>query len=67
LRLLTRVPRITPALANAIVDHFGDLAKLRRGTVAEIAEVEGIDGSLATAVKESLDRITDSSILDQYA
>ena len=31
LRLLTRVPRITPALANAIVDHFGDLAKLRRG------------------------------------
>ena len=36
-------------------------------TVAEIAEVEGMDGSLATAVKETLDRITDSSILDQYA
>jgi diadenylate cyclase len=67
LRLLTRVPRITPALANTIVDRFGDLAKLRRATVAEIAEVEGVDASLATAVRETLDRITDSSILDQFA
>src|SRR4029079_15333284 len=57
LRLLTRVPRITPALAHAIVDPLGDLAKLRRATVPEIAEVEGMDSSLATAVKESLDRI----------
>jgi diadenylate cyclase len=67
LRLLTGVPRITPWLAGAIVDHFGDLAKLRKATAAEIADVPGIDGSLATAVKETLDRITESSILDQYA
>jgi diadenylate cyclase len=67
LRLLTRVPRITPSLANAIVDHFGDLATLRRATTAEIAEVPGIEGSMATAVKDTLDRITESNILDQYA
>jgi diadenylate cyclase len=67
LRMLTRVPRITPQLANAIVDHFGDLAKLRRATTAEISQVEGIDGSLAAAVKDTLDRVTESSILDQYA
>jgi diadenylate cyclase len=67
LRLLTRVPRITPQLANAIVDHFGDLASLQRATTTEISQVEGIDGSLATAVKETLNRITESSILDQYA
>jgi diadenylate cyclase len=67
LRLLTRVPRITPALAGAIVERFGDLSRLRRATVAEISQVDGIDGSLATAVKETLDRITESSILDQYA
>ena len=66
-RLLTRVPRVTPLLANAIVDHFGDLAKLQRATVSEIADVEGMDISLATAVKETLDRITETSILDQYA
>jgi diadenylate cyclase len=67
LRLLTRVPRITPQLAGAIVEHFGDLAGLRRATAAEIAEVPGIDGSLATAVKDTLERITETSILDQFA
>jgi excinuclease UvrABC nuclease subunit len=54
-------------LASAIVEHFGDLASLRRATAAEIAEVPGIDGSLATAVKDTLDRITETSILDQFA
>ena len=67
LRLLTRVPRITPPLANAIVERFGDLAGLQRAAVDELAQVEGIDTSLATAVKETLNRITESSILDQYA
>jgi diadenylate cyclase len=67
LRLLTRVPRITPQLAATIVDRFGDLAAVQRATAAEIAEVDGVDGSLAAAVKETLDRITDTSILDQYA
>ena len=67
LRMLTRVPRITPQLANAIVGQFGDLAKLQRATVADISQVEGMDSSLATAVKETLDRVTETSILDQYA
>ena len=67
LRLLSRVPRITPQLANAIVDRFGDLASLQRATTDEIGEVEGIDTELATAVKDTLTRITESSILDQFA
>ena len=66
-RLLTRVPRITPALSAAIVERFGDLASLQRATIAEIAEVEGIDITMATAVKETIDRVTEASILDQYA
>ena len=67
LRMLTRVPRITPQLANAIVDRFGDLSRLQRATAVEIAEVAGIEISLATTVKDTLDRVTESSILDQYA
>jgi len=67
LRLLTRVPRITPQLANAIVDRFGDLASLQRATTDEIGEIEGIDVTLAAAVKDPLTRITESSILDQFA
>ncbi len=66
-RLLTRVPGITPALAAAIVERFVDLASLQRATIAEIAEVEGVDVSMATAVKETIDRVTEASILDSYA
>jgi len=67
LRMLTRVPRITPALANAIVGRFGDLATLRKAAVADIADVDGMDDSLATGIVETLGRITEASILDQFA
>jgi len=66
LRLLARVPRMTPALATAVVDHFGELSKLQRATVADLATVPGIDDAQAQAIKDTLDRLTESSILDQY-
>jgi len=66
LRLLARVPRMTPALATALVDRFGELAKLQRATIAELVDVPGIDVEHAQAVKDTLDRLTESSILDQY-
>ena len=67
LRMLTRVPRITPALASAIVGRFGDLATLRKAAVVDIADVEGVDDALATSIIETLERITETSILDQFA
>jgi diadenylate cyclase len=66
LRLLSRVPRMTPALAAAVVDRFGELAKLQRASAADLADVPGISDSHAQAIKETLDRLTESSILDQY-
>ena len=66
LRLLTRVPRMTATLASAVVDRFGELAKIQRATVRELAEVSGIDEDHAAAIKDTLDRLTESSILDQY-
>ena len=65
--MLTRVPRITPALASAIVGRFGDLATLRKAAVVDIADVEGVDDALATSIIETLERITETSILDQFA
>jgi diadenylate cyclase len=67
LRLLTRVPRITPQLAAAVVDRFGDLVRLRLATADELAQIDGVDESLAAAVKDMLDRISETSILDQFA
>jgi diadenylate cyclase len=66
LRLLARVPRLAPEQAAAIAQHFGELAKLLRATADDIAAVPGIDPKTAFAVKDTLDRLTESTILDQY-
>jgi diadenylate cyclase len=66
LRLLARVQHLSPELALAVTNHFGELAKLQRATAAEIAAVPGIDEELALGIKETLHRLTETSILEQY-
>ena len=66
LRMLARVPRMSDQQSTAIADHFGELAKLLRATAEEIAEVDGVSLKEARAVKETLDRLTETTILDQY-
>jgi len=66
LRMLARVPRLSDEQALAITDHFGELAKLLRATANDIALVPGISSRAAHSVKDTLDRLTESTILDQY-
>jgi diadenylate cyclase len=66
LRLLARVPRLSDSDAMAITEHFGELAKVLRATAGDIARVPGISAKTASAVKDTLDRLTESTILDQY-
>ena len=66
LRLLAHVQHLSPELALAVTNHFGELAKLQRATAAEIAAVPGIDEPLALAIKETLHRLTETSIIEQY-
>lgn len=66
-RLLARVPRLPAHIAERVAEHFGDLSKVLRATVADLAEVEGVGITRGKAIKEALARITESSILDQYA
>jgi diadenylate cyclase len=66
LRLLARVPRLSDHEAAAIAEHFGELAKLMRATADDLAAVPGISRKTASAVKDTLDRLTESTILDQY-
>lgn len=65
-RLLARAPRLSAEEAAAIVDHFGELSKVLRATADEIATVPGVNRKTAIAVKDTLDRLTESTILDQY-
>ncbi|MFN8021560.1 MAG: DNA integrity scanning diadenylate cyclase DisA [Acidimicrobiales bacterium] len=67
LRLLARVARVTPATAIAVVDRFGELARLQRATIGELTSVAGVDHDLAASIKDTLDRLTETSILDQYS
>jgi diadenylate cyclase len=66
-RLLARVPRLSEALTDRIVDQFGNLQKIMRATPVELAAVAGIGEARARAVKESLARLAESSILDRYS
>ena len=63
-------PRAPPARRcrpPTIADHFGGLAKLQRATVADLMEVDDVDDALAMSIKDTLERVTESTILDQYS
>jgi diadenylate cyclase len=66
-RLLARVPRLGDDLVEQIVARFGTLQKILRATPSELADVAGLDESRARAVKDSLARLAESSILDHYS
>ncbi|MDA8292341.1 MAG: DNA integrity scanning diadenylate cyclase DisA [Actinomycetota bacterium] len=65
LRLLRRVPHVTSEVVGRLVDHFGDLHRIMRAPVAEIASATGMGDELARSVKEGLVRLAESSILDR--
>ena len=67
LRLLRRVNRLPQDMAAAIADHFGGLSKLQRATVADLMAVEGVDEATARSIRDTLSRVTESTILDQYS
>jgi diadenylate cyclase len=67
LRLLHRVSRLPSSTASAVADHFGGLAKLQRATIDDLMSVDGVDEATARAIRETLSRVTESTILDQYS
>jgi diadenylate cyclase len=66
LRLLHRSNRLSADSVTAIVHHFNGLSKLQRATVEDLIQVEGIDAMMAAEVRETLARVTENAILDQY-
>ncbi len=66
LRLLNRTGRLDAESAVAIAEHFDGLPKLQRATIDELAQVDGVDPAIAADVRETLARVTESAILDQY-
>jgi diadenylate cyclase len=67
LRLLHRVTSLPQETAGVVADHFGGLAKLQRATVDDLMLVDGMDEATARSIRETLTRVTESTILDQYS
>ncbi len=67
LRLLRRVNALSPDLAIRVANTFGALARLQRATIHDLMQVDGVDESTAGTVKETLARVTENTILDQYS
>jgi excinuclease ABC subunit C len=53
--LLDEMPGLGPKRKDALLAHFGSIQKLRKATVEEIAEVEGLSDKLAAEVKAYLE------------
>lgn len=67
MRLLHRVSRLPSSTAVAVAEHFGGLAKLQRATVDDLMAVDDVDETTARAIRETLSRVTETTILDQYS
>ena len=65
-RLLAEVPRLSPEIAEAVVDRYGSLHRVMRATTEDLAQCPGVDVTKARAIKDGLARLVEASILDQY-
>jgi len=66
-RLLGKIPRLSPDLAERVVQRFGSLAKIMRASIADLVEVDGIGDVRARTIKDGLSRLAETSILERYS
>ena len=64
-RLLRRIPRLSDWVADAVVEHFGDLKHLNAAPVDELAAVPGVGFQRAREIKDGLNRIHETTLLER--
>jgi diadenylate cyclase len=65
-RLLSQIPRLPPAAAARLAEHFGGLQKLLSASVQDLGAVPGISTAQATSVREGLSRLAESALFERY-
>lgn len=58
---LSEIPGLGPSRVNALLKHFGSVARLREATAAEISEVNGVGPATAAAVVTKLQQTPTSA------
>jgi len=66
-RLLSRVPRIPPAILDRVVEHFGGLQRLLAASVEDLQVVDGVGETRARAVREGISRLAEVSIIERFS
>jgi diadenylate cyclase len=66
-RVLARIPRLPRHIADRLIDHFGNVAKLLAATSDDLQTVEGIGEGRARTIRDGLTRIADPGYPERYA
>ncbi len=64
-RLLHKIPRLTDWAIDAVVSHFGDLNRLVESPLDELAAVPGVGFPRAREIKDGLNRIYETTLLER--
>lgn len=65
-RILGRVPRVSDAVVQRIVDRFGTLPQVMAASLTDLEQLAGVSGAKARSVKNGLARLVEASILERY-
>jgi diadenylate cyclase len=65
-RILSMIPGVPGNVAEKVIERFDNLKNIMRASPALLDEVEGVGERRALAIKEGLDRISESIMMDAY-
>ena len=65
-RLLHRLPQLSAALIERLVQKFGSLPEILSASAAELESVEGIGSATARHIRDGLARFVEASIFERY-
>ncbi|MFT3860409.1 DNA integrity scanning diadenylate cyclase DisA [Micropruina sp.] len=64
-RQLALIARLSPSVADSLVEHFGNLQGLFGASTADLLAVHGVDYSIARTVREGLIRLAESAYAER--
>jgi diadenylate cyclase len=64
-RLLHKIPRLNDWIIDAVVSHFGDLNHLIEAPLDELAAIPGVGFPWAREIKDGLNRIYETTLLER--
>ena len=65
-RLLSRLPRVSDAIIERIVDRSSPCPQIMQASLGDLEKVGGVGGAKARSVKDGLARMVEASIFERY-